>query len=815
MDESDSKERVVPYTSVMTGDEVTDRQMLYQIRKGMRSAVGIDLMVSFLMESGVRMLLTDLVQAVERGVRIRILTGGYLGITQPSALYLLQSKLGNQVEMRFYNDTGRSFHPKAYFFHYGHRDEVFIGSSNISRSALTSGIEWNYRLRSEVDFESYTDFYGVFKDLYENHSFLLDEAELKRYSDNWHRPEVLREIGRQENELEKSSVEQLFQPRGAQIEALYTLGRTRDEGASRALLHVATGVGKTFLAAFDSSKFQSILFVAHREEILKQAARAFSCVRQSDDYGFFCGDIKDTKHSMIFASVATLGRKQYLSDEYFPPDTFDYIVVDEFHHAVNDSYMNIIQYFKPKFLLGLTATPERMDGRNIYAICDYNVPFELSLFDAINKGMLVPFHYYGVYDDTNYSDIHLVRGKYSDQDLNRKYIGNTKRINCIVKHYKKYHSQRAIGFCATREHAENMADAFNNKKIPSVSVYSNAEGPYAEARDVAINRLKKGEIQVIFVVDMFNEGVDIPALDMVMFLRPTESPTIFLQQLGRGLRIYKDKSYLNVLDFIGNYEKAGILTTYLTKDNGFGKAGHPDKNRTPIYPDDCMVDFDIRLIDLFEQMEKRNKTKRDIILEEFYRIKEALGHVPSRTELFYSMDAAIYELCMTYTAGNPFKRYLEYLQKIGELGTDEEALYRSVAREFIEEIETTQMTKVYKMPVLSAFYNNGDIRMEITEDQALEAWKRFFDHGTNWKDCKKGISYEEYKKITDEQHRAKIRTMPIKHLVGKIFQLKDGCALSIRENIKPFIRNTAFIKQFDDVITYRALDYYRRRYVEK
>ena len=189
--------------------------------------------------------------------------------------------------------------------------------------------------------------------------------------------------------------------------------------------------------------------------------------------------------------------------------------------------------------------------------------------------------------------------------------------------------------------------------------------------------------------------------------------------------------------------------------------------------------------------------------------------MPSRTELFYDMDASIYELCMTYTAGNPFKRYLEYLHDINELGTAEKELYQSAAREFIEEIENTQMTKVYKMPVLSAFYNHGDIRMEITEDQALEAWKCFFDHGTNWKDCKKGISYEQYKDITNKQHRAKIRTMPIKHLVGKIFQLKTGYALSIREDMKPFVHNAAFIKQFDDVITYRALDYYRRRYAEK
>ena len=198
-------------------------------------------------------------------------------------------------------------------------------------------------------------------------------------------------------------------------------------------------------------------------------------------------------------------------------------------------------------MLGLTATPERMDQRSIYGICDYNVPFELSLFDAINKGMLVPFHYYGVYDDTNYSDLHRHGSRYSEADLNRKYIGNEKRVNVIIKHYNKYRSKRALGFCATRDHAEMMAKEFCQREIPAVAVYSNAEGEYSEERSKAIEQLKKGDIRVIFVVDMFNEGTDIPELDMVMFLRPTESPTVFLQQLGRGLRLSRGKEYLNVL----------------------------------------------------------------------------------------------------------------------------------------------------------------------------------------------------------------------------------------------------------------------------
>ena len=235
----------------------------------------------------------------------------------------------------------------------------------------------------------------------------------------------------------------LFEPRGAQIEALCALESARAEGAVKGLVQAATGIGKTYLAAFDSRRYERVLFVAHREEILKQAAVSFRNVRLSDEYGFFDGKRKCTDKPVIFASAATLGSAQYLNERYFPADYFQYIVVDEFHHAVTDHYRRIVDYFKPEFLLGLTATPERMDGRSIYEICDYNVPYEISLKEAINKGMLVPFRYYGIFDDTDYSSLHVVRGRYDEKELNEIYIGNVHRYELIYKYYCKYGSRRA------------------------------------------------------------------------------------------------------------------------------------------------------------------------------------------------------------------------------------------------------------------------------------------------------------------------------------------------------------------------------------
>ena len=502
MAQSNFEEKVDTYeiesTNVMTGDRDRSRYLYYQLKMSMAKAKRIDIIVSFLMESGVRMLLNDMKRALDRGVKIRILTGNYLGITQPSALYLIKSELGDRVDLRLYNETSRSFHPKSYIFHYESSNEIYIGSSNISKSALTSGIEWNYRFSDTLDKKNYELFYATFEDLFLNHSIIIDDEELKRYSKAWKKPAVSRDLAKydtaEDNEDRNTeNVRMLYRPRGAQIEALYALQESRMEGAAKGLVYAATGIGKTYLAAFDSAKYERVLFVAHREEILKQAAVSFKNVRNSADYGFFDGKEKDTDKSVIFASVATLGRPEYLNETYFPADYFDYVIIDEFHHAVTDQYRRIVDYFQPQFLLGLTATPERMDGKNIYEICDYNVPYQISLKEAINKGMLVPFHYYGVYDETDYSGLRIVKGRYDEQELNQAYIGNERRYDLIYKYYRKYRSSRAIGFCCSRQHAEDMAKEFCQRGIASAAVYSGENGAYAEERNEAIRKLKNGE----------------------------------------------------------------------------------------------------------------------------------------------------------------------------------------------------------------------------------------------------------------------------------------------------------------------------------
>lgn len=803
-------------TDAMTGGADKRMYLYYQLADSIKKADSVDIIVSFLMESGVKMLLGELDNALKRGAKIRILTGNYLGITQPSALYLIKHKLGDQVDLRFYNEKNRSFHPKSYMFHYKDYSELYIGSSNISRSALTSGIEWNYRFSNKTDPINYEKFYNTFVDLFENHSIVIDDEELKKYSKNWHRPAVSKDLDRYDLQDDKETSNQipLFEPRGAQIEALCALENTREEGARRALVQAATGVGKTYLAAFDSKNYERVLFVAHREEILKQAAESFKNVRDSDDYGFFNGDSKCTGKSVIFASVATLGRVEYLNENYFAPDYFTYVVIDEFHHSVNEQYQRIVDYFKPKFLLGLTATPERMDGKNIYEICDYNVPYEISLKEAINKGMLVPFHYYGIFDETDYSNLHIVRGRYDEKELNETYIGNVRRYELIYKYYCKYGSRQALGFCCSREHAREMAKEFSKRGIPSVAVFSDASGEYTEDRNVAIRQLKQGKIRVIFSVDMFNEGVDITSVDMVMFLRPTESPIVFLQQLGRGLRKCRGKEFLTVLDFIGNYEKAGRVR-FLLSDRSNQHAGVYNPSDTSAFPDDCLVDFDMKLIDLFTEMDRKHLKLKDQIINEYFRVKELLGRRPDRMDLFTYMDDGIYEIAIAHSKDNPFKKYLEFLKELEELNQDEEVFYKGIGREFISLLENTSMSKVYKMPVLMAFYNHGNILMEVSEEQLLSSWKEFFSTGTNWKDLDKNMTIQKYNSISDKEHLKKILSMSVHFLLesGKgFFVKKDGVAIGLREELRPLIDNPVMVCQMKDVIDYRAMDYYQRRY---
>lgn len=778
-----------------------------------KKATKIDIIVSFLMKSGVDLIINDLKEALDRGCNIRILCGSYLNITQPEALYRLKDKLQNRVKIHFYSEKG-SFHPKAYIFHYSNDSDLFVGSSNISRGALTNSIEWNYKLSKNINTNDFTYFMSTFDDLYNNHSIEITDEVLLNYTKSWRRPKLSSGIALFDD-FPENNVTNMFEPRGSQVPILYELSKTREEGFDKGLVVAATGVGKTYLSAFDSREFNRILFVAHREEIIKQAMQSFKNIRPEKSMGYFYSDIKEEDNDIIFALVQTLGKDKYLNEEFFTKDYFDYIVVDEFHHASSNNYQKILDYFTPKFLLGLTATPERLDGKDILSICDYNLVYEVILKDAINKGDLVPFRYYGIYDDTvNYDNISFINGRLNEKQLEEALM-IAKRDDLVLGNYNKYISKACIGFCSSRKHASHMAKSFNEAGVKSLAVYSGAQGEYYEERSSALDKLRNGEVQVLFTVDMFNEGLDIPNIDLVLFLRPTESPTVFLQQLGRGLRKFKDKEFLTVLDFVGNYKKAN-LTPFLLSGKPFNRT--EAKNRKPIefeYPDNCIVDFDFKLVDFFKKIAEKGTKASEIIKEEFLNIYDKLGNVPSRIELFRNMDDEIYTNMKAKSKENIFKDYMSYLEKLDLLSEEDLKIKNSLAYDFINMIENTAMSKSYKIPVFLAFYNNGDFKTEIDDTDLYKSFKAFYKRGTNKVDMLHDKSTKDFMNWTSKEYVKLARTNPVKFLRARP-ESKEGMFFYIDENTKNFCirgldefkNNKIFIKEIKDAIDFRMEQYY-------
>ncbi|MEG2058077.1 MAG: DEAD/DEAH box helicase, partial [Romboutsia sp.] len=629
--------------------------------------------------------------------------------------------------------------------------------------------------------------------------------------------------------------------------------RTREEGNDKGIVVAATGIGKTYLAAFDSKEYDRVLFVAHREEILKQAYDSFKNIRKdkiinnninenkyidkaadssleyldksvknNDDkkrynMGFFMNSIKDMDKDIVFASVQSLGKKEYLNEGYFSKDYFDYIIIDEFHHAVSNNYQNIINYFEPKFMLGITATPDRLDNKDVFSICNYNTVYEVTLKNAIDKGWLVPFRYYGIYDNNiNYNDIEFKNGKYNEKELESA-LSINKRAELILNHYKKYKSKRALGFCTSKAHAEFMAKYFNENGVKACAVYSGNDGEYNEERGLALKKLRDEDIQVIFSVDMFNEGLDVKSIDMVLFLRPTESPTVFLQQLGRGLRKDKSKKYLNVLDFIGNYKKANLVP-FLLAGEARGKV--ETKSAIPKeedYPEGCFIDFDFRIIDIFERMQRVSQKIEDFIKEEYFKVKVDLGYRPSRVELLTYMDEYVYSNMKKKSKANIFKDYLGFLDSICEISEEEKSVLDGIGYEFIKFIENTSMSKTYKLPVILAFYNNGKMKIRIDDEDLYKSFKEFYNKGSNAVDMLKDETTSKFNTWEKKQYISLSRKNPVKFLCknSSEFFYIEGDYVCLNESLGKFLNNRYFLESVYDAIEFRTKQYYKDRFESK
>jgi len=523
-----------------------------EIRKEIQSADEIQWIVSFVKFSGLRIFLKDLQDHTTKGKKLKLITTTYMGATDAKAIEELAALPNTEIKIS-YNTKQERLHAKAYLFlrntqfHTG-----YIGSSNISRTALTSGLEWNLKVTTREIPHVIDKFQKTF-DTYWN------DREFETYEIAKQQEKLRRAIHEAKGSHSGDRIGAFFEitPFDFQQEILERLLAERANGNYKNLVVAATGTGKTVISAFDFKKFYlsnpgaKLLFLAHREEILKQSLATYRHILRDQNFGdLWLGNKDPRNYNHVFASVQTLANR--LVQLKMTPDFYDYIVIDEVHHIPAKSYRPILSHFTPTIFLGLTATPERMDGEDILLDFSNTISSEIRLPEALNRKLLCPFQYFGLADSVDLSHVSWRKGKYDIGALEKVYTETDRRVLDILNNCGKYltdiNDVCGLGFCVSRKHALFMSEMFIAKGLKSAALTSDNAGE----RAALFAKLQKKEINYLFVVDMFNEGVDIPQIDTVLFLRPTESLTIFLQQLGRGLRLYEGKDCLTVLDFVGN-----------------------------------------------------------------------------------------------------------------------------------------------------------------------------------------------------------------------------------------------------------------------
>ena len=671
-----NKDIIGNINELIINEKVKFRNFFIYLKQELLNCKKFYFIVSFIRYSGIQLLISTLDKLEKQGIQGEIITSVYLNITDSKALRKLLSY--KNIKVKIYNNSSESFHTKAYLFEKEKYHSVIIGSSNISQSALYSAEEWNVKLTDSSFFNIYEKSLNQFEKLWHSNEAIeltedfIDEYEKYKKSINVQNTFDYRKTKiKQENE---------FVPNSMQKRVLQKLRETRINGNKKGLVISATGTGKTYLAAMDIKQFFEIdsnnenklfeindekskisnikfLFIAHREELLENAMNVFSRILKIDknEFGRIYGGLKETNKSMVFASIQSL-RNCY---NEFKHNFFDYIIVDEFHHSMSDSYLKTLSYFQSKFLLGLTATPKRMDGKDILSLCDYNVVDEIGIKEALEEDLIVPFHYFGVNDYTiNYENIPYKNGKYNEKILLENLLLNT-RTDYIVEKINKFgfdgDKLSAVAFCQNIEHAFFMKEEFSKKGYKSAVITANTS---SNERSEILEKFKNKKIEILCVVDILNEGIDIPTINLLLFLRPTMSSTIFIQQIGRGLRKAKNKDFVTIIDFIGNHKKDYLLINYFSsevdnKDTLFTKKEkiiNEIKNQFSNIPKSCYVELDrICQNRIIEKIEKINFSSKNILKEMYLDYKAEIGKSENEFLQIADFDTNIelfQELCL-------------------------------------------------------------------------------------------------------------------------------------------------------------------------
>lgn len=606
----------------ISNDYKNERKVLSTIEDELLHCDSFLISVAFITMGGITPLLQTLRTLEDKGIKGKILTTDYLAFSDPKALDKLATFSNIELKMYLVPDSKNGFHTKGYIFQSNEIYKILIGSSNMTNTALTTNREWNTKIVSTKSGEFVSEMLDEFEELW-NHPNTYSYNEFigayRVHYEEYKKVKQKEEIKLPSKQLIPNSMQQAF---------ISSLRNIRNSNESKALLISATGTGKTYASAFalQDQNPKKALFLVHREQIAKQALQSYKNVfKDTKTFGLLSGNSKDINVDYLFATMQTMSKKEVYSS--FDPNTFDTIIIDEAHRIGAKSYQEIMEYFKPKFWLGMSASPERTDDFDVYAAFDHNIAYEIRLQQALEENLLCPFHYFGITD-------FLTDGNETDfTDFN--YLTSNQRVDYIIKqtNYYGYSGERVKGlmFCSSKKEAAALSERLNLRGYRTLALSGEDS---QEKREDAIDRLvsdtRSDYLQYILTVDIFNEGVDIPEINQVVLLRPTQSPIVFVQQLGRGLRKSQDKEYVVILDFIGNYKNNFMIPIALSGDRSYNK----DNIRRyvlegeRIIPGSSTIHFDeISKKQIFASIDKLSGIKT-FIKESYKNLKYKLNRTP-------------------------------------------------------------------------------------------------------------------------------------------------------------------------------------------
>mgnify|MGYP002561566277 FL=1 len=712
----------------ISNDYKEGRKVISSLEDELLKCDKFDISVAFITDGGIEPLLQTLKILEMRGIEGRILTTDYLEFSDPKALRKLASFKNIELKMFMSEEAGEGFHTKGYMFKNNDIYIIIIGSSNMTQKALSVNREWNTKIVSTEQGEYAKEILNEFERLWNSKYSLNYEQFIETYELNY---KLIKEQRKIASAKKISSLEEYkLQPNAMQISFINNLNKILEKGEKRALLISATGTGKTYASAFAlrENKPQRALFLVHREQIAKQAIESYKKIfGETKTFGLLSGNSKGFEADFLFSTMQMMSKEDIFKK--FKEDEFDIIVIDEAHRIGASSYQKIIQYFKPKLLLGMTASPERTDGYDVYKEFNYNIACEIRLKQALEENFLCPFHYFGI------TDIEF-NGKTIDENTELSDFSKLtcdERVNYIIKQIEFYgHSgttTNGLVFCSSKREALALSNKFNDRGYFTVVLTGEDS---QEKREEAINRLTSKNIEekidYIFTVDIFNEGVDIPEINQVIMLRPTESPIVFVQQLGRGLRKAIDKEYVVILDFIGNYKNNFMIPIALSGDRSYNK----DNIRRyvlegeRIIPGSSTIHFDeISKKRIFEAIDHADFTDIKLIKENYNNLKRKLGRIPSLLDFDKYGEMDVFRIFDNKSLGSYYKFLVKYEKKFKiRLNMNEEKMVEFISKKI------ANGKRIHELELLNILNNESDNLLEKLQKKINVKYGFYLDEKT-------------------------------------------------------------------------------------